>query len=527
MQGSSNAVPARLTWTAVRRNGTANRKQQIIVESHWIKPEARYADLRDFLAALERDGDLRRIATPVSANLELTEISRRVLARGGPALLFVRVGESRCPVLTNLFGTRARIAQALGIDADTGFAELGRLLAALKQPDPPRGLGEAWHKLPLIREALKMSPRETRGAPCQEVVLEGDAVDLERWPVQTCWPEDAGPLITWGLTTTSGPDAGRQNVGIYRAQVIGRNRVIVRWLAHRGGATDYAAWRAARGDEPFPLAVSIGADPACILAAVTPIPNTLSEYAFAGLLRGERTRVTRCIGAPLVVPATAEITLEGHILPNDVAPEGPFGDHTGYYNEVESFPVMTIDRITHRRDPIYHTTYTGRPPDEPAVLALALNDVFVPLLRTQFPEIQDFYLPSEACSYRIAVVSIRKEYPGHARRIMMGIWSFLRQFMYTKYIVVVDDDIDARSWPDVSWALSTRTDPARDVLIVESTPIDYLDFASPIEGLGAKLGIDATNKWQGETDRRWGKPIEMSDRVIARIDSIWDELGIE
>jgi len=497
------------------------------VESTWIKPAARFADLRDFLDSLRAASDLATLTTPVSATLELTEISRRTLARGGPALLFTDVDASGVRVLTNLFGTSERIAAALGIDPQTGFTELGRLLAALKQPDPPQGLGEAWHKLPLIREALKMSPRETRGGPCQEVVVEGAAVDLGRWPIQTCWPDDAGPLITWGLVTTRGPDAGRQNVGIYRAQVIGRNRVIVRWLAHRGGATDYAAWRNARGDAPFPIAISVGADPACLLAAVTPIPNTLSEYAFAGLLRGERTRVTRCIGADLVVPATAEITFEGHILPDDTAPEGPFGDHTGYYNEVETFPVMTIDRITHRRDPIYHSTYTGRPPDEPAVLALALNDVFVPLLKTQFPEIADFYLPSEACSYRIAVVSIRKEYSGHARRIMMGIWSFLRQFMYTKYIIVVDDDIDARNWADVIWALATRTDPARDMLVVDSTPIDYLDFASPVAGLGSKLGIDATRKWPGETDRAWGKPIQMDASVVARIDALWADLDID
>ncbi len=507
---------------ARRRAGS----ERIIVESSWIKPEAKFTDLRDFLQSLERERDLVTVTEPVSANLELTEISRRTLARGGPALLFSDVDSTGVSVLTNLFGTTERIAAALGIDATSGFAELGRLLAALKQPDPPEGLGEAWHKLPLIREALKMAPREVRAGPCQEVVLEGADVDLERWPIQTCWPGDAGPLIAWGLTATRGPDAGRQNVGIYRAQVIDRDRIIVRWLAHRGGATDHAAWCAARGNEPFPIAISVGADPACLLAAVTPIPNTLSEYAFAGLLRGERTRVTRCIGSDLVVPATAELTLEGHIRAGDAAPEGPFGDHTGYYNEVETFPVMTIDRITHRRDPIYHSTYTGRPPDEPAVLALALNDVFVPLLQTQFPEIVDFFLPSEACSYRLAVVRIRKEYPGHARRIMMGVWSYLRQFMYTKYIIVVDDDIDARNWSDVIWALSTRTDPARDMLVVDSTPIDYLDFASPVAGLGSKLGIDATTKWPGESDRQWGRPIAMSESVIARIDSIWAALGI-
>lgn len=497
------------------------------MESPWIKPAAKFADLREFLQTLEADGDLAKIDRPVSPALELTEISRRVLARRGPALLFSRVGSGNARVLTNLFGTTERIAAALGIDPVDGFGELGRLLAALKQPEPPRGLGEAWHKLPLIREALKMAPRESRSGPCHEIVLEGDAVDLGQWPIQTCWPDDAGPLITWGLTTTRGPVSARQNLGIYRAQVIGRNRVIMRWLAHRGGATDYAAWCAARPGEAFPVAMSIGADPACVLAAVTPIPNTLSEYAFAGLLRGERTRLARCLGSELMIPATAEITLEGHIVPGDTAPEGPFADHTGYYNEVERFPVMTVERMSHRADPIYHTTYTGRPPDEPAVLALALNDVFVPLLKAQFPEIEDFYLPSEACSYRIAVVSIRKEYPGHARRIMMGIWSFLRQFMYTKYIIVVDEDIDARQWPDVIWALSTRTDPARDMLVVESTPIDYLDFASPVPGLGSKIGIDATNKWPGETQRVWGQPIAMTPEVIARVDEIWNGLELD
>jgi 4-hydroxy-3-polyprenylbenzoate decarboxylase len=352
-------------------------------------------------------------------------------------------------------------------------------------------------------------------------------VDLSDWPIQTCWPDDAGPLITWGLTTTRVAADGRQNLGIYRQQVIGRNRIIMRWLAHRGGATDYAAWCRAHPDEPYAVAVSIGADPATILAAVTPIPNTLSEYAFAGLLRGARTELVKCIGSDLLVPARAEITLEGHIAPGDTAVEGPFGDHTGYYNEVERFPVMTVDRITHRRDPIYHTTYTGRPPDEPAVLGLALNDIFVPILKTQFPEIADFYLPSEACSYRFAVVSIRKEYPGHAKRIMFGIWSFLRQFMYTKVVIVVDDDIDVRNWNDVVWAMSTRVDPARDTVIVENTPIDYLDFASPTAGLGSKLGIDATSKWPGEVSREWGRAITMSDDVVARVDALWKQLEID
>ncbi len=497
------------------------------MDSLWPAPQHKIGDLRDFLELLRQRGDLREISTPVSPHLELTEISRRTLERQGPALLFSAAGDGNVRVLTNLFGTADRIAAALGTDGPEGFEDLGKLLAALKSPEPPRGVGDAWSKLPLLREVLKMAPRTLRTAPCQEHLIEGDDVDLGAWPIQTCWPEDAGPLITWGLTTTRGPDGGRQNLGIYRQQIIGRNRAIMRWLAHRGGATDFAAWRRRHPGEPFPVAVSVAADPATILAAVTPIPNTLSEYSFAGLLRGRRTDLVKCVGSDLLVPAHAEVTLEGHIAPDDTAPEGPFGDHTGYYNEVESFPVMTVERITHRSDPIYHTTYTGRPPDEPAVLGLALNDVFVPLLRAQFPEIADFYLPSEACSYRVAVVSMRKEYIGHPRRIMFGVWSFLRQFMYTKIVIVVDEDIDVRSWPDVIWAISTRVDPKRDTVLVESTPIDYLDFASPTAGLGSKLGIDATNKWPGEVTRAWGRPITMSREVVERVDAIWEELGID
>lgn len=497
------------------------------MDSLWPRPKCRYGDLREFLSVLDASGGLRRVDVAVSAKLELTEISRRVLAAAGPALLFTRVGGQRVPVLTNLFGTAERIAKALGVDGPQGFAELGRLLAALRAPEAPRGLKEAWQKLPLVREIFKMAPRIESAARSQQERIESADVDLGNWPIQTCWPGDAGPLITWGLTTTRDPATGRQNLGIYRQQVIARNRVIMRWLKHRGGATDYQAFRAAHPAERFPVAVSIGADPATILAAVTPIPNTLSEYAFAGLLRGERTALVKCVGSDLLVPATAEITLEGYIEPGDSAPEGPFGDHTGYYNEVEEFPVFTIERITHRKDPIYHSTYTGRPPDEPAVLGLALNDVFVPILRTQFPEIVDFYLPSEACSYRIAVVSIRKEYPGHAKRIMFGIWSYLRQFMYTKIVIVVDADIDIRQWPDVVWAISTRVDPARDSTIVESTPIDYLDFASPVSGLGSKIGIDATSKWPGEVSRPWGSPITMTREVEQRIDSLWSELGLQ
>ncbi len=494
------------------------------MESLWLKSQRVYADLREFLAHLEQQGDLLRVDAKVDPHLELTELSRRALAEDGPALWLSHVGDSGVPVLSNLFGSARRIAGALGADNTSVFAELGQLLASLKAPEPPRGVAEAWRKLPLLKEILKMAPRTVRNAPVQEVVLEGSDVDLTRWPIQTCWPDDAGPLITWGMTTTRGPEQTRQNLGVYRQQVIDRNKVIMRWLAHRGGATDFRAWCARHPGQRFPLAVSLGADPGTILAAVTPVPDTLSEYAFAGLLRGRRTELVQARGSDLMVPANAEITLEGYIEPGETAPEGPFGDHTGYYNEVENFPVMTIERITHRRDPFYHTTYTGRPPDEPAVLGLALNDVFVPILRTQFPEIVDFYLPSEACSYRVAVVSIRKQYPGHAKRIMFGIWSFLRQFMYTKWVIVVDDDINARSWEDVIWAISTRVDPARDSVIVESTPIDYLDFASPVAGLGSKIGTDATSKWPGETNREWGRPISMDRDVEERIDALWQTL---
>jgi 4-hydroxy-3-polyprenylbenzoate decarboxylase len=497
------------------------------VESIWLKQRRIFGDLREFLAHLDGRGELKTIVAPVDPALEITEVSRRVLAKRGPALLFTQASRHGIRVLSNLFGTEERVAAAIGADGREALTELGKLLAALRAPQPPRSVGEAWRALPLLKEILNMAPKTVRGAAAQEVVVEGAAVDLGDWPIQTCWPDDAGPLITWGLTTTRGPHHDRQNLGIYRQQVIGRNKIIMRWLAHRGGATDYQAFRQKHPDQPFPVAVSIGADPATILAAVTPIPNTLSEYAFAGLLRGQRSEVVKCLGSDLLVPASAEVTLEGHIEPGEDALEGPFGDHTGYYNEAERFPVMTVERITHRRDPIYHTTYTGRPPDEPAILGLALNDVFVPILQTQFPEIVDFYLPSEACSYRMAVVSIRKEYPGHAKRIMFGVWSYLRQFMYTKIVVVVDDDIDARNWADVIWAISTRVDPKRDSVFVESTPIDYLDFASPVAGLGSKLGIDATTKWPGEVDREWGRPISMREDVVAKVDSLWRELGLE
>lgn len=485
-----------------------------------------YRDLRDFIAQLESRGELKRIAEPVDPRLEITEICDRVLRAGGPALLFENPKGYRIPVLANLFGTPQRVALGMGEESIDALAEVGTLLAYLKEPDPPKGLKDAWQSLPIFKKVLDMAPKVRRSAPCQDVVLEGAEVDLSRLPVQTCWPEDAGPLITWGLVITRGPVGGRTNLGIYRQQVIGPNRVIMRWLAHRGGALDLQAWQRERPDEPFPVAVALGADPATILGAVTPVPDALSEYAFAGLLRGSRSELVRCLGSELEVPASAEIVLEGVIQPGETALEGPFGDHTGYYNEVERFPVFTIERMTHRRDPIYHSTYTGRPPDEPAVLGLALNEVFVPLLRKQFPEIVDFYLPPEGCSYRLAVVCIRKQYPGHAKRVMMGVWSFLRQFMYTKFVVVVDDDIDPRNWGDVVWAITTRMDPARDTLIVENAPIDYLDFASPLPGLGAKMGLDATNKWPGETQRQWGRPIKRDDAVKARIDALWPKLGI-
>ncbi|MGH8496180.1 MAG: 4-hydroxy-3-polyprenylbenzoate decarboxylase [Gammaproteobacteria bacterium] len=485
-----------------------------------------YSDLRDFMTQLERRGELRRISQEVDPVLEMTEICDRTLKRGGPALLFEHPRGFDMPVLGNLFGTPERVALAMGADSVMALRDVGELLAALRQPEAPTGMRDAWDKLPVLRKVLSMGPKRTRNAPCQSNVREGKDMDIARLPVQTCWPGDAGPLITWGLVVTRGPEKPRQNLGIYRQQVIGRNRVIMRWLAHRGGALDFRDWQRAHPGEPFPVAVVLGADPATMLAAVTPIPDNLSEYAFAGLLRGGRTELVRCLGCDLDVPANAEIVLEGHITPGDTAPEGPFGDHTGYYNEVAEFPVFTIERMSSRDAPIYHSTYTGRPPDEPAVLGVALNEVLVPILKRQFPEIVDFYLPPEGCSYRLAVVSMAKQYPGHAKRVMFGVWSFLRQFMYTKLVIVTDDDIDVRSWTDVIWALTTRTDPARDTVIVENTPIDYLDFASPVAGLGAKLGFDATRKWPGETTRVWGEPIRMSDEVVRRIDELWPKLGL-
>ena len=490
----------------------------------------KYQDLRDFIAQLEKIGELKRVSVPVDTRLEMTEICDRVLRAGGPAILFEKPTTggvaSDIPVLANLFGTPRRVALGMGEESVDALREVGKLLAFLKEPEPPKGLKDAWDKLPVFRQVLNMAPKAVSSAPCQEVVIEGDAVDLARLPIQHCWPGDVAPLITWGLTVTRGPQKSRQNLGIYRQQVIGRNKLIMRWLAHRGGALDFRDHCLAHPGEPFPVAVALGADPATILGAVTPVPDSLSEYQFAGLLRGARSEVVKCRGNDLQVPASAEIVLEGHIDPAETALEGPYGDHTGYYNEQAQFPVFTVERITMRRNPIYHSTYTGKPPDEPAMLGVALNEVFVPLLQKQYAEIVDFYLPPEGCSYRLAVVSIKKQYAGHARRIMFGIWSFLRQFMYTKFIIVVDEDVDVRDWKEVIWALTTRVDAARDTLIADNTPIDYLDFASPVSGLGSKMGIDATNKWPGETNREWGTPIVMDAAVKARVDSLWAELGL-
>jgi 4-hydroxy-3-polyprenylbenzoate decarboxylase len=495
-----------------------------------------YHDLRDFITQLEARGELKRITTAVDTHLEMTEIADRVLRAGGPALLFeqpvTRGVPQAMPVLANLFGTPERVALGMGEDLPPGgdwrapLREVGKLLAFLKEPEPPRGLKDAWEKLPVFKQVLHMAPKVVGSAPCQQVVWTGDDVDLARLPIQHCWPGDVAPLITWGLVVTRGPGKKRQNLGIYRQQVLGPNRVIMRWLAHRGGALDFRDHQQANPGVPFPVAVVLGCDPATILGAVTPVPDTLSEYQFAGLLRGAKTELVNCLGSDLQVPASSEIVLEGVIHPDDVAPEGPYGDHTGYYNEVASFPVFTIERITMRRNPIYHSTYTGKPPDEPAMLGVALNEVFVPLLQKQFPEIVDFYLPPEGCSYRLAVVSLRKQYPGHAKRVMFGIWSFLRQFMYTKFIIVVDDDVDIRDWKEVVWAMTTRVDATRDTVLVDNTPIDYLDFASPVAGLGSKMGLDATNKWAGETAREWGRPIVMDEAVKRRVDAMWGELGL-
>jgi 4-hydroxy-3-polyprenylbenzoate decarboxylase len=486
----------------------------------------RYRDLRDFISQLEKLGELKRITTPVSPYLEMTEICDRVLHSQGPAILFENPVGHNIPVLANLFGTPRRVALGMGEESTAALREVGKLLAYLKEPEPPRGLKDAWEKWPVLKQVLNMSPKVLSSAPCQDVVWEGTDVDLSKLPIQTCWPGDVAPLITWGLVVTRGANKTRQNLGIYRQQVIAPNKVIMRWLAQRGGALDYQDWRKTHPGEPFPIAVVIGADPATILGAVTPVPDTLSEYQFAGLLRGSKTELVKCLGSDLQVPASAEIVLEGVIHPDEMALEGPYGDHTGYYNEQDKFPVFTIDRITMRSSPIYHSTYTGKPPDEPSMLGVALNEVFVPLLQKQFPEIADFYLPPEGCSYRMAVVSIRKQYAGHPKRVMFGIWSFLRQFLYTKFIIVVDDDIEVRNWKEVIWAITTRVDPIRDTLLVDNTPIDYLDFASPVSGLGGKMGLDATNKWPGETQRVWGTPIVMDAAVKAKVDDMWSDLGL-
>lgn len=486
----------------------------------------KYKDLRSFLAQLESKGELKRVTTEISPYLEMTEICDRLLKTGGPAILFENPKGHNIPVLGNLFGTSRRVAMGMGQESVESLRKVGELLAYLKEPDPPKGFKDTWDKLPVLKQVLNMVPKVLSSAPCQDIVWEGKDVDLCKLPIQTCWPGDVGPLITWGLTVTRGPQKTRQNLGIYRQQVIAPNKLIMRWLAHRGGALDFRDFCLASPGQPYPLAVALGADPATMLGAVTPVPDSLSEYQFSGLLRGTKTEIVKCLGHDLQVPASAEIVLEGFIYPNETAIEGPFGDHTGYYNEQETFPVFTVERITMRHNPIYHSTYTGKPPDEPAILGVALNEVFVPLLQKQFPEITDFYLPPEGCSYRMAVVSMKKQYAGHAKRVMFGVWSFLRQFMYTKFIIVTDDDINIRDWKEVIWAITTRVDPVRDTLIVENTPIDYLDFASPVSGLGGKMGLDATNKWPGETARKWGTPIVMDSAVQTRVDEIWKDLGI-
>lgn len=497
-----------------------------------------YKSLREFMALLEAEGELKRVSRPVSTHLEMTEIQTRLLAKGGPAVLFENpVHEdgrpSEMPALVNLFGTVGRVARAVTMGGEprktaADLREVGELLAFLRQPEPPRGFRDAMELLPLAKTVMAMRPNTVKKAPCQEIVLTGKDIDLDRLPIQGCWPGEPAPLITWPLVVTKGPSDDKQddfNLGIYRMQKLGKDRTLMRWLKHRGGAQHYQRWKGARPD-PLPAAAVLGADPGTILAAVTPVPDTLSEYQFAGLLRGRKAELVACKTVPLKVPAEAEIVIEGHVLLDEDGPEGPYGDHTGYYNSVERFPVFQISAITMRRDPIYLTTFTGRPPDEPSVLGEALNEVFIPLIRQQFPEIIDFWLPPEGCSYRIAVISMKKAYPGHAKRVMLGAWSYLRQFMYTKWVIVVDDDINARDWKDVMWALSTRMDPARDCTIIEHTPIDYLDFASPVSGLGSKIGLDATNKWEGETNREWGEKLFMEQEIIDKVDAMWGELGL-
>ncbi|MDT0595347.1 4-hydroxy-3-polyprenylbenzoate decarboxylase [Glaciecola petra] len=487
----------------------------------------KYKDLRDFIAQLEKIGQLKRISIEIDTELEMTEIADRTLRAGGPAILFENAKGHDMPVLANLFGTPERVALGMGQESVAALREVGKLLAFLKEPEPPKGLKDLMSKIPVFKQVLNMPAKVVKKAVCQQHIIQGDDVDLAKLPVQRCWPGDAAPLITWGLTVTRGPHKKRQNLGIYRQQVIAKNKIIMRWLSHRGGALDFREWCQTHPGKPYPVSVALGADPATILGAVTPVPDTLSEYAFAGLLRGDKTEVVKSISNDLQVPASAEIVLEGFIAQDETAPEGPYGDHTGYYNEVDDFPVMTVTHITHRENPIYHSTYTGRPPDEPAILGVALNEVFVPILQKQFPEIVDFYLPPEGCSYRMAVVTMKKQYPGHAKRVMMGVWSFLRQFMYTKFVIVCDDDVNARDWNDVIWAITTRMDPARDTTLIENTPIDYLDFASPVSGLGSKMGMDATNKMPGETDREWGTPIVMDEAIKQKIDDLWPELGLD
>ncbi|TNG93842.1 4-hydroxy-3-polyprenylbenzoate decarboxylase [Pasteurellaceae bacterium USgator11] len=486
----------------------------------------KYKNLRDFIDLLEQQGELKRISQAIDPHLEMTEIADRTLRLGGPALLFENPVGYDMPVLCNLFGTARRVALGMGQENVTALRDVGKLLAFLKEPDPPKGFKDLIDKLPQFKQVLNMPTKVLGKADCQQIVWQGEDVDLYKLPIMHCWPDDVAPLVTWGLTITKGPYKKRQNLGIYRQQLIAKNKLIMRWLSHRGGALDFQEWKEAHPNQPFPVSVALGADPATILSAVTPIPDTLSEYAFAGLLRGHKSEVVKSVSNELDVPAGAEIVLEGYIDPAETALEGPYGDHTGYYNEQEYFPVFTVTHITMRQNPIYHSTYTGRPPDEPAVLGEALNEVFIPILQKQFPEIVDFYLPPEGCSYRLAVVTIKKQYPGHAKRVMMGIWSFLRQFMYTKFVIVCDDDINARDWKDVIWAITTRSDPARDCTIVEHTPIDYLDFASPVAGLGSKMGIDATNKWVGETSREWGVPIRKKEEIVKKIDEIWEKLSI-
>ncbi|NKF49427.1 4-hydroxy-3-polyprenylbenzoate decarboxylase [Shewanella sp. WXL01] len=486
-----------------------------------------FKDLRSFIKHLEKEGELKRISHPVDPHLEMTEICDRVLRAGGPAILFENPTNNSTPVLANLFGTPKRVAMALGKDDPLALRDVGELLAFLKEPEPPRGFKDAISKIPMFKQALNMPPKTVRNPACQEIVLTGDDVDLTQLPIQHCWPGDAAPLVTWGLTITKGPRQKRQNLGIYRQQLLGKNKLIMRWLDHRGGALDFKDFKEKHPGERYPVVVALGSDPVTILGAVTPVPDAMSEYAFAGLLRGERTEVCKAISCDLEVPATSEIILEGYIEPDEMAEEGPYGDHTGYYNETDSFPVFTVTHVTKRRDAIYHSTYTGRPPDEPAMLGVALNEVFVPILRKQYPEIIDFYLPPEGCSYRMAVISIRKQYPGHAKRVMMGAWSFLRQFMYTKFIIIVDEDVNCRDWNDVIWAITTRMDPTRDTVMVDNTPIDYLDFASPVAGLGSKMGLDATNKWPGETDREWGTPIVMDQDIKDKVDAMWSDLGLD